>query len=152
MNGLNKSIFWLAYTPGVAAVCMDIFHNPQLLEKYTFRARSAAILTDGSLLNSSPKKFMPVMDWFVFQLKNYSGIDAYPFVVMKEANISEILKNLANSYSIVVYLDYNDQIEVPNDILFVSHKKVVDLTQSQLTDAQNTAHAMGYLRSKGFLG
>jgi malate dehydrogenase (oxaloacetate-decarboxylating) len=105
MTGIDKRGLSLAYTPGVGAICMDIYHEPKLLDKYTFRGRSAAILTDGSLLKTTPKQFMPVMDWFVFQIKTYTGIDAYPFVVMKEANISEIVKNLANSYSIVIYLD-----------------------------------------------
>jgi len=105
MADVDKGILSLAYTPGVGTICMDIFQNPQLIDKYTFRGRSAAIITDGSLLKTPPKRFMPVMDWFVFQIKAYSGIDAYPFVVMKEANISEIVKNLANSYSIVIYLD-----------------------------------------------
>ena len=84
---------------------MDIYHNPKLLDKYTLRGRNAAIVTDGSLLKTSPKQFMPVMDWFVFQIKKYTEIDAYPFVVMKEANISEVVRNLANTYSIVIYLD-----------------------------------------------
>lgn len=51
------------------------------------------------------KRFMPAMDWFIFQIKTYTGIDAYPFVFMKEANITDIVRNLANSYSIVIYLD-----------------------------------------------
>jgi hypothetical protein len=55
---------------------------------------------------------MPIMDWFIFQIKSYSGIDAYPFILMKEANFSEIIKNLANSYSAIVYLDNGEKTEV----------------------------------------
>lgn len=83
------------------------------MNKYTFRGRSAAIVTDGSLLNTSPQQFMPIMDWFIFQIKTYSGIDAYPFILRKEANFSQIIKNLANSYSAIIYLDNGDKTEVP---------------------------------------
>ena len=102
MKNIDKGTLSLAYTPGVGTICMDIFKDPQLVNKYTFRGRSAAIVTDGSLLNSSAKNFMPAMDWFVFQIKTYCGVDAYPFVLMKEANVSEVVKNLANSYSIII--------------------------------------------------
>lgn len=152
MKNIDKGILSLAYTPGVGTICMDIFKDPKLVDKYTFRGRSAAIVTDGTLLNSSPKNFMPVMDWFVFQIKTYSGIDAYPFVVIKESNISEIIKNLANSYSIIIYLDNKEDIEVPSDVLFIRHKKIVEISDSQLTDAKSTANVVGYLKSKEFLG
>jgi hypothetical protein len=49
----------------------------------TLRARAIAIVSDGSLLNSEGKSFMPVMDWFVFQINHYTGLDAFPFVVRK---------------------------------------------------------------------
>ena len=56
---------------------------------------------------------MPIMDWFIFQIKTYSGIDAYPFILRKEENFSQIIKNLANSYSAIIYLDNGDKTEVP---------------------------------------
>jgi len=95
---------------------------------------------------------MPIMDWFIFQIKTYSGIDAYPFILMKEANFSEIIKNLANSYSAIIYLDNGDKIEVPKDILFIRHRKIVELSKIELTDAKNTANVLGYLKHKKFLG
>jgi len=49
----------------------------------TLRARAIAIVSDGSLLYSEGKSFMPVMDWFVFQIKYYTGLDPFPFVVKK---------------------------------------------------------------------
>lgn len=64
-------------------MCMDIFHKPELVDRYTFRQRSAAIVSDGGLLDSEGKRFMPVMDWFVFQIKKNTGVDGYPFVIMK---------------------------------------------------------------------
>ena len=110
-------------------ICSDIDKDPKLIDKYTLRSRSAAIVTDGSLLNSSPKQFMPIMDWFIFQIKAYTGIDPFPFILTKEANFSEIIKNLANSYSAVIYLDECDKFEVPKDILFIKHKKIVEINK-----------------------
>lgn len=129
MSKVDNGDLKLAYTPGVGTICSDIKKDPKLVDKYTFRDRSAAIVTDGSLLNTSPKQFMPIMDWLVFQIKAYSGIDAYPFILNKEANFSQIIKNLANSYSAVIYLDESDKIEVPKDILFIRHRKIVELSK-----------------------
>lgn len=47
------------------------------------RGRSVAIVSDGSMLNVEGKNFMPVMDWFIVQLKFYAGIDAFPFLIKK---------------------------------------------------------------------
>lgn len=49
----------------------------------TFRARAVAIVSDGSMLNSSGRKFMPVLDWMIAQLKFYAEIDSFPFVIRK---------------------------------------------------------------------
>lgn len=50
-----------------------------------------AIVSDGSMLNSEGKKFMPVMDWFIVQLKYYAGVDSFPFVIRKETNLKDLL-------------------------------------------------------------
>jgi hypothetical protein len=47
----------------------------------TLRARAVAVVSDGSMLDSKGRSFMPVMDWFIAQLKFYAGVDAFPFVV-----------------------------------------------------------------------
>jgi malate dehydrogenase (oxaloacetate-decarboxylating) len=73
----------LAYTPGVGTICLDIQQDESLADQMTFRARAVAIVSDGSLLNSEGKRFSPVMDWFVCQIKHYTGLDAFPFVVQK---------------------------------------------------------------------
>jgi hypothetical protein len=48
---------------------------------------------------------MPVMDWFVVQIKHYSGLDAFPFVVRKGTDLVALLKDLSTTFSAVVYLD-----------------------------------------------
>lgn len=111
--------------------------------------RSVALVSDGSLLDCEPRNFLPVMDWFVFQIKKMSGVDAYPFVIMKEADMSKIFANLSNSYGAIIYLDgrVNDY-KVPKTSLLINHRKIVDLTKSSLTDASYTSHALSYFLGK----
>jgi len=90
MKEVDRSLLSLAYTPGVGAVCTDIKKDQSLADVFTMRTRSAAIVSDGSLLGVSPKDFAPVMDWFVFQLKQCVGFDAYPFLVMPDANLTRV--------------------------------------------------------------
>jgi malic enzyme len=130
----------------VGTVCTDIEKNPSLLDKLTFRLRSVAVVTDGSLLDCEPKAFMPVMDWFVFQIKNLSGIDAYPFVLMKGADLSLTFTNLSNSYGAIIYLDGTvKDYKVPEDTVVINHRTIVSLAKSSLTDASFTSRALSYL-------
>lgn len=48
---------------------------------------------------------MPVMDWFVFQIKHYTGLDAFPFVVQKQIDLVALLRDLSTTYGTVLYLD-----------------------------------------------
>ncbi len=95
----------LAYTPGVGTVCLDIQQNEGLSDQMTLRARSVAIVSDGSLLDTEGKAFLPVMDWFVYQIKHYTGLDAFPFVVRKQIDLVALLKDLSTTYGTVLYLD-----------------------------------------------
>ena len=101
----------------------------------TLRGRSIAIVSDGSMLDSEGEKFMPVMDWFIAQIKYYSGYDAFPFVIMKGADINEILKDLSTCYGTVLLLDNSEVNEVPENILLLRQKQISQLAESELTDA-----------------
>lgn len=90
MKEVDRPLLSLAYSPGVATVCTDIDKDISKADTFTMRLRSAAIVSDGSLLGVSPKEFAPVMDWFVFQMKKYVGFDAYPFLVMQDANMTRV--------------------------------------------------------------
>jgi hypothetical protein len=56
---------------------------PEKVDAVTFRGRAVAIVSDGSMLGSEGRGFMPVMDWIIVQLKYYAGLDAFPFVIRK---------------------------------------------------------------------
>ena len=71
----------MAYSPGVGAACMKIVEDISCVNNLTLRGRAIAIVSDGSLLSIKGEKFAPVMDWFVAQIKFYSGLDAFPFLI-----------------------------------------------------------------------
>ena len=71
----------------------------------TLRPRSIAIVTDGSFLNTSANGVGPALDWIVAQIKFYSGLDPFPFVIAPDSNLTETLKDLSISYGSVLYLD-----------------------------------------------
>jgi hypothetical protein len=48
---------------------------------------------------------MPVMDWLVSQIKYYSGLDCFPFVIKIKTNLELLFKDLSTSYGTILYLD-----------------------------------------------
>jgi hypothetical protein len=118
----------------------------------TLRARAVAIVSDGSLLDSEGKSFMPVMDWFVYQIKHYTGLDAFPFVVQKQIDLPALLKDLSTTYGTVLYLDSKDIPEIPKNILFVRHQEIVKIQKCERTNANYTATAISYFISKNVKG
>lgn len=76
-----------------------------MADTMTLRPRSVVLLTDGSFLDSSAEGIAPTMDWLVAQIKYYSGLDAFPFIVDKEIDLNEALKDFTTTYGTVLYLD-----------------------------------------------
>lgn len=70
---------------------------------------------------------MPVMDWFVYQIKHYTGFDAFPFVVQKQTDLSALLKDLSTTYGTILYLDSKEIPEIPKNILLVRHQTILDI-------------------------
>ncbi|OPY39817.1 MAG: bifunctional malic enzyme oxidoreductase/phosphotransacetylase [Methanoregulaceae archaeon PtaU1.Bin222] len=72
----------LAYTPGVAEVCRKIAKNRDCAYKYTLKANTIAIVTDGSrvlsLGNIGGVAAIPVMEGKALLFKKLAGIDAFP--------------------------------------------------------------------------
>ncbi|WP_434006994.1 hypothetical protein [Faecalibaculum rodentium] len=56
----------IAYTPGVAAPCLEIARDPSLSYVYTGRGHTIAVISDGSAVlglgNIGPEAGMPVME------------------------------------------------------------------------------------------
>jgi malate dehydrogenase (oxaloacetate-decarboxylating) len=71
-----------AYTPGVAEVCREIQRDKYLAYKYTLKANTIAIVTDGSAVlglgNIGGYAAIPVMEGKAVLFKKFAGIDAFP--------------------------------------------------------------------------
>ncbi|MFA5348387.1 MAG: NADP-dependent malic enzyme [Methanoregula sp.] len=78
----NRRDLSLAYTPGVGAVCKEIHRDKNLAYKYTLKANTIAIVTDGSrvlsLGNIGGYAALPVMEGKALLFKKLAGIDAFP--------------------------------------------------------------------------
>ena len=104
--------------------------DPQEAEVMTLRSRAVAVVTDGSFLNASPNGVGPALDWIVAQVKYYSGLDPFPFVVDPEIDLEDAMKDLATTYGTVLYLDSQKIANIPSNLLLVNHQDVVALTKS----------------------
>ncbi|HET7444747.1 MAG TPA: NADP-dependent malic enzyme, partial [Solirubrobacterales bacterium] len=72
----------MAYTPGVARVCMDIHDDRSKAFEYTIKKNTVAVVSDGSAVlglgNIGPEAAMPVMEGKCMLFKEFAGVDAFP--------------------------------------------------------------------------
>jgi len=89
-----------AYTPGVAEVCRRIAKDPRLAYRYTLKANTIAIVTDGSAVlglgNIGGHAAIPVMEGKAILFKEFAGIDAFPICFESyETDFTDQVKNIA---------------------------------------------------------
>jgi malate dehydrogenase (oxaloacetate-decarboxylating) len=84
----------LAYTPGVADVCLAIAADPSLVDTYTWVSHTVAVVTDGSAVlglgNIGPRAAMPVMEGKAVLFKAFGGVDAVP-ICLGTQDVDEIV-------------------------------------------------------------
>lgn len=87
----------IAYTPGVAAPCLEIQRDPDLSYTYTRRGNLVAVITDGSAVlglgNIGPLAGMPVMEGKCALFKSFAGIDAFPLCVGTQ-DVDELVETI----------------------------------------------------------
>ncbi len=88
----------LAYTPGVAAPCLEIQKDPAQSFHLTRRQNMVAVITDGSAVlglgNIGPLAGMPVMEGKCVLFKEFAGVDAFPLCVDTQ-DVDELVKTIA---------------------------------------------------------
>jgi malate dehydrogenase (oxaloacetate-decarboxylating) len=89
-----------AYTPGVAEVCRRIAQDPNLAYRYTLKANTIAIVTDGSAVlglgNIGGYAAIPVMEGKAILFKEFAGIDAFPICFENyETDFVDQVRNIA---------------------------------------------------------
>ncbi|MBO5278160.1 MAG: NADP-dependent malic enzyme [Lachnospiraceae bacterium] len=85
----------LAYTPGVAEPCKVIAENKEAAYKYTLKANTVAVVSDGSAVlglgNIGPHAAMPVMEGKAALFKEFGGVNAFP-ICLDTQDTEEIIK------------------------------------------------------------
>ena len=86
-----------AYTPGVAAPCLEIAKDASLSYKYTRRGNLVAVVTDGTAVlglgDIGPEAGMPVMEGKCALFKAFGDVDAFP-ICIRSKNVDEIVKTV----------------------------------------------------------
>ena len=100
----SKEALAIAYTPGVAAPCLEISKDTELSYKYTRRSNLVAVVTDGTAVlglgDIGPEAGMPVMEGKCALFKAFGDVDAFPLCVRSKSvdEIVNTVKLLAGSF------------------------------------------------------
>ncbi|MFS0751192.1 NAD(P)-dependent malic enzyme [Oceanobacillus sp. 1P07AA] len=75
----------LAYSPGVAEPCKEIYDRKETVYDYTMKGNMVAVVSDGSAVlglgNIGPEAALPVMEGKAVLFKGFAGVDAFPICV-----------------------------------------------------------------------
>lgn len=94
----------LAYTPGVAAPCVEISKDKELAYKYTIKSNTVLVVSDGSAVlglgNIGPYAAMPVMEGKAVLFKEFGGVNAVPICLDTQdtQEIIDTVKRIAPGY------------------------------------------------------
>ncbi|MFZ5871477.1 MAG: NAD(P)-dependent malic enzyme, partial [Actinomycetota bacterium] len=88
----------LAYSPGVADVSRAIAADASLVDAYTGRANTVAVVSDGTAVLGlgavGPRAAMPVMEGKALLFKHFAGVDAVP-LCLDTTDVDEIVDTVA---------------------------------------------------------
>ncbi len=91
----SREALAIAYTPGVAEPCRKIAEDKELAYKYTWKANTIAVVSDGSAVlglgNIGPEAAMPVMEGKAVLFKEFGGVNAVP-ICLDTQDTEEIIK------------------------------------------------------------
>jgi malate dehydrogenase (oxaloacetate-decarboxylating) len=87
----------MAYTPGVARVCLALAANPDDVRRLTIKGNTVAVVTDGSAVlglgDIGPGAAMPVMEGKAVLFKRFADIDAWP-IALDTQDVDEIVRTV----------------------------------------------------------
>lgn len=93
----SKEDLALAYTPGVAAPCLEIQKDIQKSYDLTRRHNMCLVVTDGSAVlglgDIGPEAGMPVMEGKCVLFKAFGGVDAFPMCI-KSQDVDTIVETV----------------------------------------------------------
>jgi malate dehydrogenase (oxaloacetate-decarboxylating) len=87
----------MAYTPGVARVCMAIAADRDKAFQYTIKRNTVAVVSDGTAVlglgDIGPEAAMPVMEGKAMLFKEFAGVDAFP-ICLDTKDADEIVQTV----------------------------------------------------------
>ncbi|WP_050616033.1 NAD(P)-dependent malic enzyme [Bacillus testis] len=93
----NAEDLSLAYSPGVAEPCKDIYDKPELVYEYTMKGNTVAVVSDGTAVlglgNIGPEAAMPVMEGKAVLFKSFAGVDAFP-LCLNTTDVDQIVQTV----------------------------------------------------------
>ena len=93
----DKEALSLAYTPGVAAPCLEIQKDEMKSFELTRRWNTVAVITDGTAVlglgDIGPVAGMPVMEGKALLFKAFADVDAIPICV-KSKDVDELVRTI----------------------------------------------------------
>lgn len=91
----NHDDLSIAYTPGVAAPCLEIQKDPERVYTYTGKGNTVAVISDGSAVlglgNIGPEAGIPVMEGKCVLFKALADIDAIP-LCLNTQDVDELVQ------------------------------------------------------------
>ncbi|MBT2605206.1 NAD-dependent malic enzyme [Bacillus sp. ISL-53] len=93
----NSEELSLAYSPGVAEPCMEIYSDENKVYDYTMKGNMVAVITNGTAVlglgNIGPKAALPVMEGKCILFKSFAGIDGFP-ICLNTTDIEQIVETI----------------------------------------------------------
>ena len=93
----SREALALAYTPGVAEPCKVIATDKEASYKYTMKANTVAVISDGSAVlglgNIGAHAAMPVMEGKAVLFKEFGGVNAVP-ICLDTQDTEELIKTI----------------------------------------------------------
>ncbi|GBD25675.1 NAD-dependent malic enzyme [bacterium HR30] len=93
----NRLDLSLAYTPGVAQVCLEIARNPARVHELTVKHNTVAVVSDGSAIlglgNLGAAAAIPVMEGKAVLFKEFANVDAFP-ICLDTQDTDEIVRTV----------------------------------------------------------
>jgi malate dehydrogenase (oxaloacetate-decarboxylating) len=87
----------MAYTPGVARVCLAIADDEDKAFQYTIKRNTVAVVSDGTAVlglgDIGPRAAMPVMEGKCCLFKEFAGVDAFP-ICLDTTDTDEIVRTV----------------------------------------------------------
>jgi malate dehydrogenase (oxaloacetate-decarboxylating) len=93
----NANDLSLAYSPGVAEPCKEIYDREETVYDYTMKGNMVAVVSDGSAVlglgNIGPEAALPVMEGKSVLFKSFAGVESFP-ICLASHDVDDIVNTV----------------------------------------------------------